>query len=468
METALFYLDFAAGKNMISLRLKFLYTLVLNDCVTQKKFIKINDLQIIKNKILSIKLTFSRNISKYFSSNHFYIKYEKNIKNVGKEILNIPAIASIITVAWALGADVFVDKLDKTYLESLNKIKNVLKKFYPHINFNNTIYVENIMSNSFSNDEYGVLFSGGVDSTFSYLQNTDKKLNLITIIGCVIPVNNKNYVMKIINNHKIFIKKEKTNITFIESNIRDVINEAHINSIYSRYIRYETWWAGINHALIQTSLCAPLTVEKIKCLMISSSATNKIPLPYGCDPRIDNKISWANIKVFHEGYEYNRQEKIKYIKKKLMLNEDTYPVFSVCNYAPTFSNELNCSKCEKCSRTIIGLILENIDPNKCGFNINKNSFNYVKEKIIKKNFANDVWNIYHWNLIKSYIPSENKFYLYNSKQFFEWIKNYNLLRNIRKTSFRRSLSLNGLHFYSKLPKNLRQSILEAYYKAFKC
>jgi len=434
--------------------------------VTQKKFIKINDLQIVRNNIILYKLTVSRNIRKYFSSNNFYIKYDKSIRNVGKDVLNIPAIASIITVAWALGADVYVDELDKTYLESLDKIKNVLKKFYPRINFNNIIDVENVISNSFSNDEYGLLFSGGVDCTFSYLKNMDKKLNLITIMGGAIPVNNKKFIMKIRNKHKNFGKKEKRNINFIESNIRDVLNEALINSTYGRHIRYETWWTGINLSLIHTGLCAPLTTEKIKYLMISSSASGEIPLPYGCDPRIDNNISWADVKVIHEGYEYNRQQKIKYIKKRFIMSDNIHPIFSVCNYAPTISDVLNCNKCEKCSRTIVGLVLENIDPNKCGFNIEANYFKHVKEKIIKKKIANDEWIIYHWNLIKNAIPNGKKDYLYNSKDFFEWLKNYDLSRNIKKTSFGRISNLSVLYFYSKLPKNLRQSILEAYYKIY--
>ena len=446
--------------------IKFLYTLTLNNCVTQKKFIKINDLQIVRNNTILYKLTFSRSIRKYFSSNNFYIKYDKSIRNVGKDVLNIPAIASIIAVAWALGADVYVDELDKTYLESLDKIKNVLKKFYPRINFNNIIDVENVISNSFSNDEYGLLFSGGIDCTFSYLKNMDKKLNLITIMGGAIPVYNKKFIMKIRNKHKNFGKKEKRNINFIESNIRDVLNEASINSTYGRHIRYETWWTGINLSLIHTGLCAPLTTEKIKYLMVSSSASGEIPLPYGCDPRIDNNISWADVKVIHEGYEYNRQQKIKYIKKRFIINNNIYPVFSVCNYTPTISSDLNCNKCEKCSRTITGLVLEDIDPNKCGFNIDANYFEYVKERIIKKKFANDEWIVYHWNLIRNSIPEGKEVYLYNSKEFFEWFKNYDLSGNIKKTSFSGILNSSVLYFYSKLPKNFRQSILEAYYKIY--
>ena len=127
---------------------------------TARKFIQIDDLQIINNNILMFKLSFSREIKKYFSSNSFYVKYDKKIKKVGKDILNIPAVASVITLAWTVNADVYVDHLDKTYLESLNIIKNVLNSFYPNINFDSKIHVDDIILNGFNKDEYGLLYSG--------------------------------------------------------------------------------------------------------------------------------------------------------------------------------------------------------------------------------------------------------------------------------------------------------------------
>ena len=208
---------------------------------TARKFIQIDDLQIINNNILMFKLSFSREIKKYFSSNSFYVKYDKKIKKVGKDILNIPAVASVITLAWTVNADVYVDHLDKTYLESLNIIKNVLNSFYPNINFDSKIHVDDIILNGFNKDEYGLLYSGGIDSISSYIINKNKKPNLITIIGSMFSVNKDKFIMKIKNMHKQFTEKENVSINFIESNIRNVLNEGYIDSIFGKYIRYETW-----------------------------------------------------------------------------------------------------------------------------------------------------------------------------------------------------------------------------------
>ena len=70
--------------------------------------------------------------------------------NVDKGILYVPIVSNIITAAWAVGADIYVEELDKTYLNSLNKIKGVFGKWYPQFSFSTNIYVERISSNQFN------------------------------------------------------------------------------------------------------------------------------------------------------------------------------------------------------------------------------------------------------------------------------------------------------------------------------
>jgi hypothetical protein len=48
----------------------------------------------------------------------------------------------------------------------------------------------------------------------------------------------------------------------------------------------------------------------------------------------------------------------------------------------------NCCKCEKCSRTITGLLLEGIDPNQHGFSYDKKTFTHIQ-----KQFTQGAWNI---------------------------------------------------------------------------
>jgi len=117
--------------------------------MTGPKYIKVTEPDVTDNK-LSIKIVCSENIKKYFLTDYFFVEYDQDVTNVDKSILSVPIVSNIITVAWAVGADIYVEELDKTYLDSLSKIKPVFKEWYPQFSFSTNIYVENIVSNQFN------------------------------------------------------------------------------------------------------------------------------------------------------------------------------------------------------------------------------------------------------------------------------------------------------------------------------
>ena len=95
----------------------------------QTECIKIANLDVNDNKLL-VYLSYPKKYRKYFLSNLLEIEYSKDLKKVPKSILYIPAVSSIITVAWAIGSDIFVEELDHAFLDSLRKIKDI---FHQHL-----------------------------------------------------------------------------------------------------------------------------------------------------------------------------------------------------------------------------------------------------------------------------------------------------------------------------------------------
>ena len=182
---------------------------------TPRKYIKIEDLSVHENRIL-VRLSCSKNIQKYFMSHSLYVEYDKNIDEVPDSILQIPAVSGIVTLAWLTGADVYVKELDATYLESLQRIRTVMKDMYPEFPFSE-IYVDKIVLNEFNGDGYGLLFSGGLDSVTSYIRHRDKKPSLIHCF-----VRKKQFKTNI--NHLInFSKEEDVTIEVIKTNIYDIL-----------------------------------------------------------------------------------------------------------------------------------------------------------------------------------------------------------------------------------------------------
>ena len=125
------------------------------------------------------------------------MKYDKKINNVGDSILNIPGVGCLLTLAWIKNVDLKVKKLDETFLNSLSDVKNALNTLYPELGFNGRVIAEKVVHNEHDNDGYGVLFSGGADSTCLYLIIKKYNPELFTILGGVIPISNHRLIRKI-------------------------------------------------------------------------------------------------------------------------------------------------------------------------------------------------------------------------------------------------------------------------------
>jgi len=399
----------------------------------------LREYKIFKNNYLKFHFYPSKNIRKYFWSNTFFVEYDKDVHEVSKSMLYIPIVSNLINIAWAIGADIYVKELDKNYLESLEKIKLIMEKWYPQLPFSTNIYVENVVSNKFDNDEYALLFSGGIDSTFSYYRNKHKRPNLIMIWGADIPLTEEQYWKKVKKKYEEWAYEENIKINFIKSNIKNISNTIFLSSIFGRYLTDYSWWGSFQHSIALIGLCAPLTVEKIGTLMIASSYTREFKHPWVSHPSIDNKISFGDVRVVHDGYEVSRQQKIRFFSKKSMQGGEKLPTLRVCYKKFHF---FNCNKCEKCARTIAGLVLENIDPNKFGFNIDCKFFDSLKKKLIEDKFTMGEDEVFMWKDIQQHVPEVIDHNLYNSKGFFRWLKTFNISRNIN-----RSLRLRSRHYF---------------------
>ena len=86
----------------------------------------------------------------------------------------------------------------------------------------------------------------------------------------------------------------------------------------------------------------------------------------------------------------------------------------------------NCCKCEKCSRTIMGIIAERLDPNKFGFNVTDSIVNNIKININKK-WVFSQMTLTFWSDIQNRF-NENKQY---------W-KNYSILKWILHIDFNKN------------------------------
>ncbi|MEM2143746.1 MAG: hypothetical protein QW279_00160 [Candidatus Jordarchaeaceae archaeon] len=415
----------------------------------RKKFINIVDTKVRKGNTVVFKLSYPKCIKKYLTSECIYAEYSEKIDDVDESILNIVAVSSLVPLAWAVGADLAVKKLDKTFFESLSQIKPVFEEWHPNFSFSTEIKVEKVVSNKFFNKGYALLFSGGLDSTVSYIRNKEKRPSLIFIRG--IDTLSKNVALWNAAKEKVleFAKREGVKVYFVKTNVREIFYEGLLSVDFGR-----SWWVRVSHGLALVGLCAPLSKQGFGTLLIASTRgpqqSKEVRYPLGSSPLIEGRLSWADVRVVHDSYDLNRQQKIKYVLKRY-VETGNFPFLRVCTSG---KNSLNCGKCEKCLPTIVGLALEGIDPNKCGLKMDNQTLENLKQSFINekyKIFENDaispnfLYRTDEWKEIQNEIPQNITFNLYNSKKFFEWFRSFDLksygLKIERKMEFRRLLEV---------------------------
>lgn len=402
--------------------------------IEEQDVLRVKNIFVENNNKIIFDYEYSGIWKKILSEQCFFVEYDFDVREIPNSIKIIPLLSNILPIAWYFGAKIEVNEIDKSFWNCLKDIFDGYQQMYPNISFKFDIIAQQVIENRNSPKETNkaTLFSGGVDSFSTLLGHIEEKPNLITILGADISLNDidgqenvKKYVRKIANKYcfKSF---------FIKSNLKSFINNIELDKYLSTHLD-DDWWHAFQHGLGIIGLNAVLAYkEKLQIIYIASSHSYKEKnVQCASDPRIDNKIKFLNCSVIHDQYNYTRQDKINLIvNKSREYNEK--PFLRVCWKT---NGGINCSICEKCARTIYGIIAAKDNPNLYGFvfnrKTNKKIIRYIKYKFDISNSK-----IMFWNEIQNKFRENTT--LCNDKMY-RWINNIefdkiqaNKIRKIRK------------------------------------
>jgi hypothetical protein len=373
-------------------------------------------------------ISVTEGLERYIKQKDFFVEYDTEIF-ADKSILNIPLIATVLPIAWLSGSDVYVDKLDKSFKESMDKLQLYFKDIYPLIPFTTEIKAKDLVENTIMVEDFerktGLLFSGGVDATYSMITNLQHKPTLIMHWGVErtpYPIY-RDYWEMVRSTYESMAKKHGINYHLIKTNALEVLNERKIEHRYSQELFYGSLWVRLQHSLVLLSLAAPLSVNRFDSLLIAASEWPTGPetldpnRPHAARPEADEKISWANLSVKHDGY----IEKYRKIRAIVDYFKNENLVLRVCLNRKDAPRSMNCNICDKCSRTITQIIQAGVDPNKYGFKVHDSSpFDRYKKYIV--NHGLDCYSLNSQKIL----PESIDFDLYGSKKFFEWLRGFQL------------------------------------------
>ena len=413
-----------------------LYSLILGVLfvfsLQTKQFPLIEEITVLKNKI-----TVVPHISMAPKKLHraFFVEYDSSIdlSNEDFSIVTVPFVMTVAPMIWLSGNIYTIESMDEDLYYSLEKVKKVFSIFYPKVSWLGELIPNQLVKNSIQaksdDNEIGLLFSGGVDSTFTSLANSDKKQLLITIWGQDVPIEQKETWRNVVSQCKQFACQYKQTSSFIKSNFFKFFNWNYLRLLSPYDITFQ--------ALDHTGLTFPLLYKKgINKLYIAASSTIDSPEPLGSHPLVDNNIACMGIQLIHHGAEYVRSEKVSGIFNICKKNNYKIPSLRVCFNHRKMGR--NCCVCEpKCILTMCNILSEGIvDLSAFGFHLSlekaiesiKNPFNQNKKFMC----CGKIWD---WksiqNRMKRVLSGQDADVTYNDevKAFASWfiqldIENY--------------------------------------------
>lgn len=397
----------------------------------EQSYIKVDKLILVDDYTVQYVINYSKDLSKCFvNGKNMFVKYEQNISNVPQSILLIPLLYNIAPITWFMDATLITEEIDKEFIESFNEIKNGFQSMYKTLKIGGNVQVNKIIDNTQELTKTKIsatLFSGGIDSWSTYINNIEECPSMITVQGADISLDDEfgwNLVKTKINE---IGNEYKSNCIFIKSNFKEFLNHDYLNSLFKKHMY--NWWVNVQHGLGLVGLVAPISyINGITDIYVPSSYTKEFNKPWGSDPKIDNNIKWSNLKVYHDGYELSRQDKVKNIIQYTKEYNKNQLDIRVCWEG---SGGVNCCRCEKCCRTILGIIVAGGNPKQYGFEVNNWIYEYIYSCFKRRQWIFSDDEIFMWNNIKNHINSD----IYNSynKLFFEWIINYDMTKYAQKS-----------------------------------
>ena len=69
-------------------------------------------------------------IKDYFTTDTFFIDYDRDMTDVPKSVMTIPFVASIIPLMWLTNTVMWVEELDRTFYDAVFKIKEAYQRLY--------------------------------------------------------------------------------------------------------------------------------------------------------------------------------------------------------------------------------------------------------------------------------------------------------------------------------------------------
>ena len=331
----------------------------------------------------------------FFSEQPFLIEYPESIEAVPDAILAVPFVCNVLPIVWLTDSKLIVPELDEAFYHCINEVKKGYEDMYPESTFRGEIEVGKIIhcDRPAIPGKCAMFYSGGVDSMEMLYRHLEEQPVLLSIWGSDVHYDNEDGWKLLFTALEEAAAQYDLKIASIRSRFRDFDNEKALSEAFGTQLQ-RGYWYGIKHALgLLGHVAVYAYLHHLSTFYIASSnCPADGAIRCASDPRTDNHVRFAGCQVVHDGFELTRQDKLRNIVQYRERTGQRLPLH-VCWETQTGKN---CCKCEKCYRTMTGLILENADPVEFGFPDAAKELPYMRERMANGgNHAPKTWSRLH-------------------------------------------------------------------------
>ncbi|ELY84839.1 hypothetical protein [Natrialba taiwanensis] len=399
----------------------------------------------------------SSDLQRFFTGEPITVNYDRSIESVPDGILVIPILAQVCPVAWANGADVYVETVDGSFAHALAAVQESLCRMHDFLE-GGELYARRVHDgddtgdgernggsddapgtgtgtggsgtdgdsarNSDDDSDSALLFTGGVDSTCSYVRHREEAPTLVSLRGWTItpdPADDEDWAT-LRERVSAFADDRDLDTAFIETNALSALDHAMLLAHYKRYVD-GGWYSSVGHGLGLLGLCAPMAYTRgIDDLYVAATHWDGIDLEWGSRPDIDNHVRWTGTQCHHDAYDLPRQERLDLIADHVEREAPDLEL-QTCNTRL----DGNCGRCEKCYRTAVGLRLSGLDPQAHGY-----PFTDAEYRDLRRDLEQGTWVLgqderYMWEDIRERVrETDREPESAAEREFFTWLETADL------------------------------------------
>jgi hypothetical protein len=290
----------------------------------------------------------------------FWISYDVSIDlgPLPESVALMPFVLDVLPVAWASGESWLVPELDAVQAVRLRTARDTLRDWWVGNPWQGELDGERLSEwrRERSDGPDVILFSGGLDSTYSALSSPAGAV-LLLLRGLDVALDNGPGWARVRRQAEALAARAGHRLVTAETSLkrhlrRDAVDLLHGGS--------GTWWGQVQHGLALAGAAIPVAAALGgRRVLIPSTLSRDTATALGSAPELDESASWSGGEVVHHGFDLSRHEKLRWL---LDHCAETGPVFLRVCYSEPHGPGGNCLACEKCLRTAVALMIEGEDP----------------------------------------------------------------------------------------------------------